>query len=157
MHPKWNVYLSELLGLVSRGMGFGHCFLAGRDDAACVFTVEGTSQVLFSPSQPGPANFPLGGGMIGWVFKNEAPVYSQDADTTALRLFGAQASTPVFKTVICQPVHFSKRTRAVLVLASQDLAPLMDIHKDFARTVADQLALFLENLHLKARLSKRKA
>ena len=156
MHPKWNVYLSELLGLVSRGLGFGHCFLAVRDDAACVFTVEGTSQVLFSPTQANPGSFPLGGGMIGWVFKNDAPVYSQDADTTALRLFGTQASIPVFKTVICQPVHFSKRTRAVLVLASQDQTAINDIHKDFARTVADQLALFLENLHLKARLAKRK-
>lgn len=156
-HPKWNAYLSELLGHVSRSMAFGHCFLAVRDDSACVFTVEGASQVLFSPNQSSPGSFPLGGGMIGWVFKNDAPVYSVDGDTTALRLFGAQASSPVFKTVICQPVHFSKRTRAVLVLASQDQDVLYDIHKDFARTVADQLALFLENLHLKSRLAKRKA
>lgn len=155
-HPKWNAYLDELLNLVSRSLGFMHCFLAVRDDAACVFRVEGVSQVLFSPAQPSPDSFPLGGGMIGWVFKNDAPVYSQDADTTALRLFGAQASSPVFKTVICQPVHFSKRTRAVLVLASQDPSTISDVHKDFARSVADQLALFLENLHLKARLDKRK-
>jgi signal transduction protein with GAF and PtsI domain len=156
-HPKWNPYLDELLEIVSRSMGFKHCFLAVRDDAACVFTVEGVSQVLFSPAHPSPGNFPLGGGMIGWVFKNDAPVYAQDADTSALRLFGAQASSPVFKTVVCQPVHFSKRTRAVLVMASQEQAAIGEIHKDFAAAVADQLALFLENLHLKARLARRKA
>lgn len=155
--PKWNAYLVELLDLVSRAAGFKHCFLAARDDAACAYAVEGASQVLFSPAQPGPGSFPLGGGMIGWVFKNDAPVYALDADTSALRLFGAQASSPVFKTVICQPVHFSRRTRAVLVLASQDPVPVGDIHKDFARAVADQLALFLENLHMKARLGRRKA
>jgi len=155
--PKWHAYLDELLELVSRATGFKHCFLSVRDDAAGVFTVEGASQVLFSPSQPGPGSFPLGGGMIGWVFKNDAPVFSQDADTTALRLFGAQASSPVFKTVVCHPVHFSKRTRAVLTLASQEQEAIGDIHKDFAKAVSDQLALFLENLHLKARLAKRKA
>jgi signal transduction protein with GAF and PtsI domain len=155
--PKWIPYLDRFLELVSRAVGFKHCFLAVRDDAACVFAIEGVSQVLFSPIHGNPGNFPLGGGMIGWVFKNNAPVFSEDADTTALRLFGAQASSPVFKTVVCQPVHFSKRTRAVLVLASQDQAHLGDLHKDFVRTVADQLALFLENLHLKARLARRKA
>ena len=155
--PKWNAYLAELLDQVSRASGFSHCFLAVRDDPACCFTVEGVSKVLFSPNQPAPSGFPLGGGMIGWVFKNDAPVFSQDADTTALRLFGAQASAPVFKTVICQPVRFSRRTRAVLVLACQESASLGDLHKDFVRAVADQLALFLENLHLKARLSRHKA
>jgi len=157
LHPRWNAYLSELLGLVSRGMGYGHCFLAVRDDSACAFAIEGTSQPLFSASHPGPGQFPLGGGMIGWVFKNNAPVYSQDADTTALRLFGAAAGAPVFKTVICQPVFFSKKTRAVLVFAAREQEQIAPVHKDFARTVADQLALFLENLHLKAKLARRKA
>jgi len=152
--PNWTAYLGELLGLVSRATGFGHCFLAVRDDTAGVFTIEGASQMLFSPHQPQPANFPLGGGMIGWVFKNNAPVQAEDADTSAVRLFGAQASAPVFKSVACQPVLFSKRTRAVLVLACQDGEPIGDVLKDFARTVADQLALFLENLHLKAKLSR---
>lgn len=157
LYPKWIPYLDELLGLVSRSSGFRHCFLAVRDDTACVFTVEAASQVLFSPAHPSPGSFPLGGGMIGWVFKNSSPVYSLDSDTTPLRLFGAQASSPVFKTVICQPVHFSRRTRAVIVLASQEAEPVGEIVKDFARTVADQLALFLENLHLKSRLGRRKA
>ncbi len=153
-HPKWTAYLDELLGLVSRATGFKHCFLAVRDDSSGTFYVEGASQVLFSPAHPSPGSFPLGGGMIGWVFKNDSPVYAEDADTTALRLFGAQASAPVFRTLICQPVFFSRRTRAVLVTATQDAEPLTDAHKDFARCVGDQLALFLENLHLKAKLKR---
>ena len=155
--PTWNAYLGELLGLCSRATGSGHCFLAVRDDASGVFTIEGVSQMLFSPNHAQPASFPLGGGMIGWVFKNDAPVQAEDADTTALRLFGAQASAPVFKCVVCQPVVFSRRTRAVLVLACQDAQSIGDVLKDFARTVADQLALFLENLHLKAKLAKPQA
>lgn len=157
LHPKWNVYLRELLDLVSRGTGLGHCFLAVSDDAAACFLIEGASQPLFPASHPGPPQFPLGGGMVGWVFKNGAPVYSLDADVTALRLLGVAAGAPVFKTVICQPVHFSRKTRAVLVLAAVRQEALGQAHKDFARTVADQLALFLENLHLKAKLAKRKA
>lgn len=157
LHVKWGAYLAALLDMVSRGTGFSHCLLAVRDDAACAFALEGVSQPLFSPAHPGPGSFPLGGGMIGWVFKNNAPVFAEDSDTTAVRLFGAAAGAPVFKTVICQPVHFSRKTRAVLVFASKEAEPLTDVHKDFARTIADQLALFLENLHLKARLARRKA
>ncbi len=157
LFPTWNAYLGELLGLCSRASGFGHCFLAVRDDMGGVFTIEGASQVLFSPQHPQPVNFPLGGGMIGWVFKNDAPVLSEDTDTTAVRLFGAQASAPVFKCVVCQPVLFSRRTRAVLVLACQDAQSVGEVLKDFTRTVADQLALFLENLHLKAKLTRPKA
>jgi len=156
LHPRWDEYLSELLALVSRGMDYGHCFLAVRDDRAMCFTIEGVSQPLFAPSHPGPGQFPLGGGMIGWVFKNNAPVHAQDADTTALRLFGVAAGAPVFHTVICQPVVFSRKTRAVLVMATRRQEAITSAHKDLARTVADQLGLFLENLHLKARMTRRK-
>jgi GAF domain-containing protein len=156
-HPKWLPYLTALLGVVSGASGFSHCFLAVRDDEAQAFGVEGSTRPLSSDARLEEAAHPLGGGMIGWVFKNDAPVYAPDSETTALRLFGSAGGAAVFRSVVCQPVHFSGRTRAVLVLASPEGAILGEIHKDFARAVADQLALFLENLHLKARLSKPKA
>lgn len=155
-HPKWNDFLRELLGQASRATGLEHCFLAVRDDKAGCFAVEGSSQPLFSAASPGTGSFPLGGGMIGWVFKHATPVHALDSDTTPARLFGGQAAAPVFKSVVCQPVVYSRATRAVLVLAGQQEA-LGEPVKDFAAAMAGQLALFLENLHLKARLAKRKA
>lgn len=155
-HPKWSVFLRELLALLSRASGFGHCFLAVRDDTAGVFHIEGASQALFAAGQPVQTGFPLGGGMIGWVFKNDAPVFADEGDTTSARLFGAPAPAPLFHAVLCQPVFFSRRTRAVLVLANQSPARIGEALKDFARTAGDQLALFLENLHLKAKLSRKK-
>lgn len=156
-HPKWLPYLTALLGMVSEASGFSHCFLAVRDDEAQTFRVEGSTRPLSADSRLEESGHPLGGGMIGWVFKNDAPVYAPDSETTALRLFGAAGGQVAFKSVICQPVHFSGRTRAVLVFASPEGAYTGDIHKDFAGAAADQLALYLEKLHLKARLSKHKA
>jgi len=155
-HPKWNEFLREFLGLASRATGQEHCFLAVRDHKAGVFVVEGSSQPLFSPASQTPGSFPLGGGMIGWVFKHAQPVHALDSETTPARLFGAQASAPVFRSVVCQPVIYGRDTRAVLVLAGQEEA-IGEPVKDFAASMAGQLALFLENLHLKARLAKRKA
>lgn len=155
-HPKWSVYLRELLALLSRASGFGHCFLAVRDDTAGVFRIEGASQALFASGQTVQAGFPLGGGMVGWVFKNDAPVFAEEGDTAPARLFGAPAPSPVFQAVLCQPVFFSRRTRAVLVLANQQPSRIGEPLKDVARTAADQLALLLENLHLKAKLTRKK-
>ncbi|GFK94336.1 hypothetical protein NNJEOMEG_02180 [Fundidesulfovibrio magnetotacticus] len=153
-HPKWADFLRELLGLASRATGLGHCFLAVGDEKSGTFFVEGASQPLFAHSAP--ASFPLGGGMIGWVFKNAAPVHALDGDTTPARLFGAQASAPVFRSVVCQPVGYGRATRAVLVFAGREEAAGEQL-KEFAAAVAAQLSLFLENLHLKARLAKRGA
>ena len=155
-YPKWGEYSAELLAQVSRASGFSHCFLAVRDDQAGVFLIEATSRALHGGAVAAVEGYALGAGMIGWVFKNDAPVYSEDADTTSVRLFGAPGAAPVFKSVICQPVSFSKRTRAVLVLASQEQEPVATALKEFVRTIADQLALFLENLHLRAQLARHK-
>jgi len=156
-HPKWSVYLPRFLSEVSRATGFGRCLLAVRVDAANAFAVEGATQRIFHPNLPAPDSFPLGGGMIGWVFKNDAPVYAPDADTTAQRLFGAPAAAPVFKSVICQPVSFARRVWAVLVLASIEQTALYDAHKQFVRAAADQMSLFLETLQLRGRLGGRLA
>ena len=152
-HPKWSAYLREFLSEISTAAGFGRCFLAVRNDAANVFIIEGANQAILPP--PAPDSFPLGGGMIGWVFKNDAPVYAESADTTPLRLFGVPADGLVFKNVICQPVSFSRRVWAVLVLAGLAETALSDARKQFVRASAGQMALFLETLHLRGRLAKR--
>lgn len=154
LHPKWKTYLSKLLELCIEATGCETAFLAVLGAGSRSFAVEGSAGPLFTHSQGKGGNYPVSGGMIGWVFKHGAQAISGDS-TNGGRLFGAPVNIPAFESVICQPVSFSRRTRAVLVLASQHPQPHGDALKDFTRTVADQLALFLENLHLKARLSNR--
>lgn len=154
MHPKWKTYLSKLLELCIEATGYETAFLAVLGAGSRTFAVEGAAGPLFPQGQGKGATYPVSGGMIGWVFKHGSQALSGES-TSGARLFGAQVNSSAFESVICQPVSFSRRTRAVLVLASQSPQPPGEALKDFARTVADQLALFLENLHLKARLSNR--
>jgi GAF domain-containing protein len=156
-HPRWNAYLRELLELVAEVTGFANCFLAVRDEASGTYAIEGSNLPLFPHSLPKASHFPLGGGMIGWVFKNEAPVHSEEGGTTAMRLFGGPAGSQVYGSVICQPVRFSGRTRAVMVVCRQEQVKLPESLKDFTRAAAEQLGLYLENLHLKAKLVRPKA
>ncbi|GAB6035554.1 GAF domain-containing protein [Fundidesulfovibrio butyratiphilus] len=154
LHPKWKTYLAKLLELCVEATGFETAFLAVLGAGSRSFLVEGAAGPLLSQGQGKGNTYPVSGGMIGWVLKHGSQALSSDS-TSGARLFGAQVNSPAFESVICQPVSFSRRTRAVLVLASQNPQPQGETVKDFARTVADQLALFLENLHLKARLSNR--
>ena len=57
-----------------------------------------------------------------------------------------------FKSVICLPIIFSRKTRGVLTLADQRALPVTEELKAFASMVAENLALFLENLHFRTRL-----
>ena len=60
-------------------------------------------------------------------------------------------------TVICLPIAFSKKTRAVLTLADPRPLPVAEDLKTFVGMVSESLALFLENLHLRTRLGSPSA
>jgi GAF domain-containing protein len=60
------------------------------------------------------------------------------------------------KSVICLPLVVHKRTRGVLVLADENGRDIDGTLKRFAVTIADYLALFLENLYLKNRLQQQR-
>jgi len=155
LYPKWSAYLRHFLNEAAEASGFEHCFLAVQGDAAKVFTIEGASRAVFPHDSSGPESFPLSGGMIGWVFKNNTPVYSQDAEITVQRLFGVPGGAMPFTRLICEPVCFSRRVWSVLALASREEGALYGAHKEFARGAADQMASFLETLRLKSQLAKR--
>jgi len=153
-NPKWTGFQAALLSLLAEVTGFKHCFLAVRDESGRYYYLEGSHRELFEDAELAPRRFSVGQGVIGWVFKNSAPVYSGDKDSGAAPLFGKDVQNGRFKTVICEPLIFSRRTRGALVFADDGLKPLSEELKAFTALVAEYLTLFLENLHLKSRLTK---
>lgn len=159
-HPKWTAFRDGLLGLLSRTTGFQYCLLTVRDESGRSYYLEGASESPFPGGRNGPQRFSVGQGLVGWVFKNQAPVYSGEKDesgTTGLPLFGLDVAAGEFKSVICLPIRFSRLTRGVLTLADRRPLPVTEELKAFVAMVAENLALFLENLHLRTRLGRPSA
>ena len=153
-HPKWTAFRSGLLALLSQATGYRHCILTVRDESGRSYYLEGANESPF-PAGDAPQRFSVGQGLVGWVFKNQTPVYSGDKDDAAasrLPLFGLDVPTADFKSIICLPIHFSKKTRGVLTLADPRPLAATEELKAFVAMVAENLALFLENLHLRTRL-----
>jgi signal transduction protein with GAF and PtsI domain len=154
-NPKWSAFRSALLGLLAQTTGYRYCMLSVRDESGRSYFLEGASESPFAGLREAPGSFSVGQGLVGWVFKNQTPVYSGDkeaAGAVGLPLFGLEATDEEYKSVICQPVIFSRRTRGVLILADQRSLPVAEELKTFVAMVAEHLALFLENLHLRTRL-----
>jgi GAF domain-containing protein len=153
-HPKWTAFRSGLLTLLSKTTGYRYCILTVRDESGRSYYLEGANETPF-PGEGAPQKFSVGQGLVGWVFKNQTPVYSGEADdpgASRLPLFGLDVAAVDCKSVICVPVHFSKKTRGVLTLADPRPQPVTEELKAFVSMVAENLALFLENLHLRTRL-----
>ncbi|MBF0481928.1 MAG: GAF domain-containing protein [Desulfovibrionaceae bacterium] len=152
-HPKWHGFLKGLLEVLAQTTGLTHCFLTVLGQAGRNFHIEGANRPIFHAKAPGPEQFPLASGLIGWVYKHGEPVYSGQGDSFPIApLFGKSIPGPPFVSAVCQPVIFARRTRAVLVLAGEDELPVTPELKSFVSLAAEYLALFLENLHFKSRL-----
>jgi GAF domain-containing protein len=153
-HPKWTAFRSGLLTLLSQTTGYRYCILTVRDESGRSYYLEGANETPF-PGGNAPQKFSVGQGLVGWVFKNQTPVYSGETDdpgASRLPLFGLDVPAVDCKSVICLPVHFSRKTRGVLTLADPRPLPVTEELKAFVAMVAENLALFLENLHLRTRL-----
>ncbi|MHC1789541.1 GAF domain-containing protein [Solidesulfovibrio sp.] len=152
-HPKWTAFRTGLLALLSEATGFRHAILTVRDESGRSYYLEGANDSPFPAGRTVPTRFSVGQGLVGWVFKNQKPVFSGDKDEASrLPLFGLDVPTGDFKSVVCLPIHFSRKTRGVLTLADARPLPVTEELKAFVGTVAENLALFLENLHLRTRL-----
>lgn len=153
--PKWSSFRSALLALLVQTTGYRFCMLTVRDESGRSYFLEGASESPFAGLRDVPGSFSVGQGLVGWVFKNQTPVYTGDKETAGavgLPLFGLEASAEEYKSVICHPIIFSRKTRGVLILADQRSLPVTDELKTFVGMVAEHLALFLENLHLRTLL-----
>lgn len=153
--PSWLSYLTNLLRILSEVTGFSHCFLAVRDERGRFFSVEGSNRELIAGSDDLNLQFPVENGLVGWVFRNGAPIFAGKKELTSpsASLLGPNVPLPVFVSVACLPLIIYKRTRSVLVLASISPQPIGKDLRDFLHLVASNLTVFLENLYLRNRLT----
>jgi GAF domain-containing protein len=154
-HKRWPVFLEHFLHAVRKAADFDYCAFASCAPDSQSYTIEGETARLMRDGQ-NPSSLPTGSGIVGWVFRNEQPVFAEaggEAPTTALfGKVGEIQNFPNFPTVMCLPVAISQSTRGVLCLAHTTAAPIPEAVRAFARQAADHLALFLENLYLRTRL-----
>lgn len=159
-NPKWSSFRSELLRLLAQATEFRCCLLSVRDESGRSYFLEGASESPFPDPRQAPRSFSVGQGMVGWVFKHQAPITSGEEESSgaaALPLFGLDVPSREYKSVICLPINFSRKTRGVLTLADERPLPVTEDLKMFGTMVAEHLALFLENLYLKTRLEAERA
>lgn len=153
--PKWGDYLRHFLDLLSHTTGISHAFLAVLGDKG-TYLLEGYNRPVFPDPAQHAGAFPAKSGLIGWVFANNKPVFSGEAEarTASQALFGSPSDTPSFAVLACLPLFISRKTRAVLVLGGEEPVALSDELKNFLEMAADHLAIYLENLHLRSQLDK---
>lgn len=152
---RWGDFLENHLSIVSHAAGLSHCMLAARDETGENYFVEGSNLPLSKATEQ--ALFSVHAGAVGWVFRNNSPlvVGNNEGSASAGPLFGKGSGLPDFASAICLPLVVNKKTRGVLVLSDLDRVSINDELQHFANIVADNLALFLENLYLKNRLTTR--
>lgn len=151
-YSRWSHYLEQYLKIVCETTGFDYCLFASRDTTTDTYCIEGESSPLVRAENTEPIVFPVGNGIVGWVFRNDAPVVSEGTDGSAAALFGKGSHAPVFQSVICLPVTVHKVTRGVVCLANSEPTRIPDELSSFVRMTVDTLSLFLENLYLRNRL-----
>lgn len=152
---SWLAYLTNLLRILSEVTGFSFCFLAVRDERGRFFSVEGSNRELIAGVDDLNLQFPVENGLVGWVFRNGAPIFAGKKELTApsSSLLGPNVPLPAFASVACVPLIIYKRTRSVLVLASTSPQPIDKGMRDFLHLVVSNLTVFLENLYLRNRLT----
>ncbi|GAB7080639.1 GAF domain-containing protein [Megalodesulfovibrio paquesii] len=152
---RWPDFLRQTLELLSATTGFEHVFFAVRDANGAHYTLEGSCRPLLPPGKE-LEPFDFGMGLVGWVFKNNVSFFTGEHETTVelSPLFGKKIKTPPVKSAVCLPLVVHRITRGVLGLAHPEPLAIDASMKSFLQMVADQLALFLENLYLRHRLQE---
>lgn len=158
LHDKfssWLAYLTSFLDLLSGVTGFSHCFLAVCDAQGKFFSVESSNKELVLGVDELNKQFTMENGLIGWVFRNGAPIFAskKDLSSPSASLLGPGVPLPDFVSVACMPVAIHKRTRGVIVLASVTPQSTGRELRAFLKIVASNLSIFLENLYLRNRLT----
>jgi len=98
---------------------------------------------------------PTSQGVVGWVFRNKLPVYTDgNAATPTAPLFGKIADMPHLQTTLCTPIFMEKNLCAVLCLANTEAKSMSPQLRVFIQTVAHYLTQCLEQLNLQHRLRK---
>lgn len=151
-HTRWKDFLGNFLDLMAVMTGRPYALLCTRDAVGETYMVEGENTPLLLRG-PNPPSFPMSHGVVGWVFRNNAPVMSDGPDGLPdAPLVGRNLDIPRFQSVIAMPLIIQRKTRGVLCLACDTPMEPDEAGNDFIRMAAEHLALFLENLYVKCRL-----
>jgi GAF domain-containing protein len=152
-HSRWAEFLRRYLELMSGLTGFSYTLLCTRNADGKSYSVEGeNSERLLRPGGRSPL-FPMSSGVVGWVFRNGAPLDGNSPDgLPETPVLSREAGLPRFQTVSALPLVIQRRTRGVLCLAHETPLRVTAAMRDCMRMAADHMALFLENLFVKSRL-----
>lgn len=157
--PLWSSYLKHFLRILSQATEIDHVILAARDEYGQNYFLEGWTESVSLSSTARDQVFPIGSGLVGWVFKNDTPVFAADSDSshTGTSLFARELFPSLFMhTVICLPLTVHKKTRAVLILADTRTREASQEMRNFLHLITEYLEFFLENLYLKNQVVKLK-
>ncbi|HDQ40498.1 MAG TPA: GAF domain-containing protein [Desulfonatronum sp.] len=157
--PLWTSYLKHFLHILSQTTEIEHVLFAARDEYGQNFFLEGWTESVPLTPLTRDLTFPIGSGLVGWVFKNDTSVFVADNESghTGSSLFARELfPSLVMHTVICLPLTVHKKTRAVLVLADCGIKEASPEMRNFLHLITEYLEFFLENLYLKNQLVKLK-
>jgi signal transduction protein with GAF and PtsI domain len=151
-HSLWGEFLRQFLALMAATCGCSYAVFCVTGPSGETYQVEGENSPLLTKGK-NSSEFSLTSGVIGWVFRNDAPLFSGGpGGIPEASLFGKAVSTPHFQSVMALPLIIQRKTRGVLCIAHDTPIPLTEELKEFAGMASEHLALFLENLYVKCRL-----
>lgn len=152
---RWNVFLQHFLQLVTEATGFSYCFFVARDATGEKYFLEGENSLSLNLKKK-DMEFPMGSGLLGWVFKDSSPLFATAGEAAlGVPLFGKGAAIKDLQAVACLPLNINRITRGVLCLAHDKPAVISQEMKNFLYMASDHLTLFLENLYFKSKLQQR--
>ena len=152
-HTRWADFLHSFLDIISKASGYEYCALCTKLPDGESYLIEGENYPLLAKDPDNPKVYGLSRGMVGWVFRNSAPLFSGGgAGAPDAPLLGRVEDIPAFQSSLALPLIIQRKVRGVLCLASKPPLPISDDLQDFARMAAEHLGLFLENLYVKCRL-----
>jgi GAF domain-containing protein len=152
-HSRWAEFLRRYLELMSGLTGFSYALLCTRSPDGKSYSVEGENRDRLLRAGGQSPFFPMSSGVVGWVFRNGAPLHGNGVDgLSETPLLGRAAGLPQFRTVSALPLVIQRRTRGVLCLAHEAPLRVGGAMQDFICMAAGHMALFLENLFIKSRL-----
>lgn len=157
--PLWSSYLKHFLRILSQATEIDHVLLAARDEYGQNFFLEGWTESVPLTHLTRDQTFPIGSGLVGWVFKNDTAVFAADSESghTGASLFSRELfPSLVMHTVICLPLTVHKKTRAVLILTDTATKEASQEMRNFLHLITEYLEFFLENLYLKNQVVKLK-
>ncbi len=146
----WSPYLRKLMQLLSTSLDFEYIAFTSLSDKKEHFYIDGEYPQVIEQK-----DFGFNGGLIGWVYKNEEPIYNDGkTNTNNLPLFSKNDGLPVFLSSVCIPIKVEKNIAAVLCMASESPKDFSNEFRMIMRVLSEDLAQFLEIVALRYKVHK---